>query len=144
MRIREFIPEQTIGSVGSTSGVPAPVQPVSQTPPVTKPAGPGTPAAGTDPNMQKLAATLKQNNIVHNDRDINNFVGALQANQTGKALNPDQLKAMAGLGPALLKNKTLGPALDTQLKAMSQQKPGTPPTPMGQTPVQQQKAPGGM
>lgn len=149
MRILDLIREQqTIGSTGS-SAMPTnqPVGTVSQTPSSTKPADPNSPdanktttqnqsAADTNPNLQKLAATLKQNKIIDNEKDINDFIGAYQASTTGKTLNPQQQTAMAGLAGALLKNKNLDTNLDLQLKAMSAQKPGTTP------PVQ--RAPGGI
>lgn len=140
MRILELLSEQTIGSIGSTTGQPGQV---SQTPTAPKPADPNSPdankpnAAGqTDPNLQKLAATLKQNKVVDNEQEVNDFLGAYQASTSGKTLNPVQQGQMAALASALLKNKNLDASLDLQLKAMSAVKPGTP------QPTQQ--APGGM
>lgn len=148
MRIIDLIREQqTIGSTGSTS-MPTnqPVGTVSQTPSTPATVDPNSPDANktttqtqsnsSDPNLQKLAATLKQNKIIDNEKEINDFIGAYQASTSGKTLNPQQQTAMASLAGALLKNKNLDTNLDLQLKAMSAQKPGTP------APVQ--KAPGGI
>jgi hypothetical protein len=149
MRIFELIREQqTIGTTGSTS-MPnnQPLGAVSQTPSSTKPVDPNSPdanktttqnqvAGDNNTNLQKLAATLKQNKIIDNEKEINDFMGAYQASTTGKTLNPEQQSSMAGLASALLKNKNLSTNLDLQLKAMSVQKPGTTP------PVQ--TAPGGI
>jgi hypothetical protein len=138
MRIRELMSEQTVGTIGttgSTAGAPAPLQPVSQPSTVAKPPAPGTPTIGADPNMQKLAATLKQNKVVDNEQEVNDFIGAYQAQQSGKTLNPAQQGTMANLANAMLKNRSLSTNLDLQLKATAQQKPGTAPV---------QKAPGGM
>lgn len=136
MRIVELLSEtSTIGTVGSTTGPTSTVGAVSNVPsdkpgttPSTKPAA--------DANLQKLAATLKQNGVVDNDADVNNFLSAYQAQSTGKALNPQQQAAMSNLASAMLKNKSLATNLDLQLKASSQQKPGQA------APIQ--KAPGGM
>lgn len=142
MRANEFIREAgTMGTVGSTTAAPASVGTVSQTPPP----GGQQQQTQTDPNVQKLAATLKSSNLVKNEKEINDFMGAWQAQQSGKALNPQQKDLLVKLGPALMKNKTLDTALDAQLKAMSQTKPGqTPPAGTAPAPVQQQKAPGGL
>jgi hypothetical protein len=132
MRIAElFLESSTIGSVGSTTGPTSTVGTVSNVPSDK----PGTLAQSknTNPNLQKLAATLKQNNIVDNEADINDFISAYQAQSTGKTLNPQQQSSMASLATAMLKNKSLAGNLDLQLKAMSQQKPGQP---MGQNPSQ--------
>ena len=130
MKISELISEQTIGTTGSTTGTPGQVGQISQTPATT-----ATTTPTTDPNVQKLAATLKQNKIIDNEKEINDFIGAYQASTSGKTLNPQQQSSMAGLASALLKNKNLGTNLDLQLKTMSAQKPGqTTPPPMGATP----------
>lgn len=136
MRIQELILETgTIGTTGPTSGPTSTINPVSNVP-SDKPASATSPTpTQTDPNVQKLAATLRQNKVIDNEKDINNFLGAYQAQQLGKTLNPEQQTSMANLASALLKNRNLATSLDLQLKATSQQKPGT-------TPVQ--KAPGGM
>ena len=127
MRILEIISEETIGTVGSTVGTPGQVPAVSQQP-ADKNKDPGT--EKQDPNVQKLAATLKQNNLISNEKEINDFIGAWQAQQGGKALSSAQQVMLTKLGPALLKNKNLDTQLDLQLKAMSQVKPGQPtPTP---------------
>lgn len=132
MRAIEFIKEQgMIGTVGSTTGSP---QQVSQTP-QAKPAAPGTSVQNTgtnttlgqqtpDPKLQQLAGTLKQNNIIGNEKELSNFIAAYQAQNTGKVLNPQQQTAMVKLAGALMKNRNLSTNLDTQIKSISQQKPG--------------------
>jgi len=123
MKIIELVQEQTIGTVGSTTAAP---QTVSQTTsPDTK-----------DPNVQKLAATLRQNKIIDNEKQINDFLSAYQAQQTGNTLNPAQQASMAKLAGALMKNRNLDQNLDLQIKTMSQQKPQqTQKTPSTNTPV---------
>lgn len=137
MRIKEIFSEQTIGTTGTTPGTPAQVSPVSQTQGRTDQPGavPGQ-EQKPDPNVQKLAATLKQNKVIDNEKEINDFLGAYQAQSTGKTLSDIQQTSMAKLAGALLKNRNLSTNLDLQLKASGAQKPGTP------LPVQ--KAPGGM
>lgn len=143
MKIFELLSEQTIGTVGSSSGPTSTVGTISNVP-SDKPssatsANPnkqvGQADSKTDPNIQKLAATLKQNKVVDNEKEVNDFLGAYQAQQSGKTLNPAQQASMSNLAAAMLKNRNLATNLDLQLKATAQQKPGT-------TPVQ--KAPGGM
>jgi hypothetical protein len=131
MKISELISEQItpIGSTGSTAGQPGTVGQVSQQTPAT-PTGNQQPTT-TDPNLQKLAATLKQNKVIGNDKEVNDFISAYQAQYTGKTLNTNQQTSMAKLAPALIKDRNLGPTLDLQLKTMSQQKPpgiGQPPS----------------
>ncbi len=138
MKIFELIAEQTVGTVGSSTSPTTTVGAVSNQP-SDKPASATSPAttdpAKADPNIQKLAATLKQNKVIGNEKEINDFLGAYQAQQSGKTLNPTQQTSMANLASALLKNRGLANNLDLQLKATSQQKPGAAPI---------QKAPGGM
>jgi hypothetical protein len=135
MRIFELLSEQTVGTVGSTPGPTSTVGAVSNVPSDKPASATSTDPSKTDPNMQKLAATLKQNKVIGNEKEINDFLGAYQAQQTGKTLNPTQQGSLANLATAMLKNKSLASNLDLQLKATAQQKPGT-------TPIQ--KAPGGM
>lgn len=139
MRILELFETGTVGTVGSTTGSTDGIGSVSNVP-SDRPASATSPnqekSQQTDPNLQKLAATLKQNKIIDNEADINNFIGAYQAQASGKTLNPQQQASMSNLASAMLKNKTLDTNLDLQLKAMSAVKPGTPPP--------TQKAPGGM
>lgn len=137
MLIIELLKEQTIGTTGSSSGPVSTIGTVSNVP-SDRPASSTSPTQSkpTDPNLQKLAATLKQNDIVDNEKDVNDFLGAYQAQSTGKTLNPNQQTAMSRLAGALLKNKNLATNLDLQLKATGEQKPGTPPP--------TQKAPGGI
>ena len=125
MKISELISEQTIGTTGSTAGLPSQVTPVSQTAPTTS----ATATPTTDPNVQKLAATLKQNKIIDNEKQVNDFMAAKMATDTGKPLTAQQQSVMARLGPAVLKNKTLDQNLDLLLKTMSAQKPGQTTTP---------------
>jgi hypothetical protein len=138
MRILEILSETgTIGTTGSTTGPSSGVAPVSNAPSDQPSTAPGADKNNqSDPNLQKLAATLKQNKIVDNDAEVNDFLGAYQAQAAGKTLNPQQQASLSNLASAMLKNKTLDTNLDLQLKSMSAVKPGSPP------PVQ--KAPGGM
>jgi hypothetical protein len=121
MKISELVSEQTIGTTGSTTSTPSQVTPVSQTPATTS----ATTNPVTDPNVQKLAATLKQNKIIDNEKQVNDFMAAKMATDTGKPLTAQQQAVMARLGPAVLKNKTLDQNLDLLLKTMSAQKPGS-------------------
>lgn len=116
MKIRELFTEQMVQPTPTTPPSGTPPQPVSQ-----KPQQP-------NPEVQKLAATLKNAKVIQNDNDVNDFMSAYQAQSTGKTLNPDQQEKLASLAPALLKDKTLAGKLDLQLKSMSQQKPGQPTT----------------
>jgi hypothetical protein len=139
MKISELLSEQTVGTIGSSPS-PAPTVGTVSNVPSDKPgtttsAAPNKQPGQLDPNLQKLAATLKQNKVVDNEKDINDFMGAYQAQQSGKTLNPMQQASMANLASAMLKNKNLATNLDLQLKATGQQKPGTAPV---------QQAPGGM
>ena len=135
MKIFELLSEQTVGTIGSSVGPTSTVGAVSNVP-SDKPASATSPTdTANDPNLQKLAATLKQNKVIDNEKEINDFLGAYQAQQTGKTLNPVQQTSMSNLAGALLKNRNLANNLDLQLKATAQQKPGTAPV---------QKAPGGM
>ena len=156
MRISELIAEQnivpsgTIGTSGTTTASPGKIPPISQAPattaagsdpnsPSNKPVGTTAPATATaNPNMQKLAATLKQNKIANNDVDVNNFVSAYTAKANNKTLTPAQSTMMANLAGSLLKNKDLGKNLDLQIKAMSAQTPGTATNTIGQQPRMQQ------
>jgi hypothetical protein len=134
MRAHEFLNEQgTIGTVGTTTGTP---QPVSQTSPPSTTPQQSTTDKPKDPNIEKLAATLKQNKVIGNDKEMNDFLGAYQAQTSGKTLNPAQQASMAKLASALMKDRTLSTNLDLQLKTMSQQKPGQQ-QPMGQQPAGQ-------
>lgn len=112
MKIRELFTEQMVQ--------PTPTTPPTGTPP-SQPASQKSPQP--DPNVQKLAATLKNAKVINTDADVNDFMSAYQAQSTGKTLNPDQQAQLAALAPALLKDKTLSGKLDLQLKTMSQQKP---------------------
>jgi hypothetical protein len=121
MKISELVSEQTIGTTGSTTGTPGQVGQVSQTAPTTS----ATATPTTDPNVQKLAAMLTQNKIIDNENQVNDFMAAKTATDTGKPLTPQQQAVMARLGPAVLKNKTLDQNLDLLIKTMSAQKPGS-------------------
>jgi len=126
MKIFELISEQIapIGTTGSTAGQPGTVGTVSQTP-SSPTSSNSTTQQKPDPNLQKLAATLKQNKIVGNDAEVNDFISAYTASTSGKTLNPNQQGILAKLATAQMKNKTLDQQLDLQLKTMSQQKPTT-------------------
>lgn len=127
MKIIELLSEQgTIGTTGSTTGPTNTINPVSNTP-SDKPASATSPNQdkSQNPNLQKLAATLKQNKVIDNDADVNDFISGYQAQSSGKTLNPDQQASMSKLASAMLKDKTLGTNLDLQLKTMSANKPDT-------------------
>jgi hypothetical protein len=118
MKIIELFTEQMVQPTPTTpaTGAPpkSPTQQATQTP---------------NPDVQKLAATLKNAKVIQNDTDVNDFMSAYQAQSTGKTLNPDQQEKLAALAPALMKDKSLAGKLDLQLKTMSQQQPGQPTTP---------------
>lgn len=127
MKIIELLSEQgTIGTTGSTTGSTNTINPVSNNP-SDKPASATSPTQNKsqDPNLQKLAATLKQNKIIDNDADVNDFISGYQAQNSGKTLNPNQQASMSKLASAMLKDKSLATNLDLQLKTMSANKPGT-------------------
>lgn len=130
MKIFELLETGTVGTVGSNpaGGTVPPSTPTSPTTPTpqdpNKPPGQQSQTNKTDPNLQMLASTLKSGKIIQTDKEINDFVSAWQAQQSGKTLNPAQQDMLAKLGPALIANKNLDTKLDTQLKAMSQVKPG--------------------
>lgn len=129
MKIFELLETGTVGTVGPSAagGTVPPSTPTSST---TTPQDPNKPQDQQtqldkkDPNLQMLASTLKSGRIIQTDKEINDFISAWQAQQSGKTLNPAQQDMMAKLGPALIANKNLDMKLDTQLKAMSQVKPG--------------------
>lgn len=135
MRFREIIAKEAItptGGVGSTTS------PVQNGVPSTATGGqkPGTtPTANTgtnvtqqtpDPNVTKLAATLRQNKIISNDKEVNDVMSAFQAQETGKTLNPQQQQALAKVGAASLNNPNAPKEIDTIMKLISA-KSGTSP-----------------
>jgi hypothetical protein len=122
MKIIELLSEQTIAPTGSTTGIPAPVQPVSQTPPRTSTPPPGSASQQQqqDPQTQQLAALLKQKKVIDNETDMNNFIGAYTASSQQKALNPDQQAMMGRLAGPLMTD----PSLTAKLKMLSTKKPG--------------------
>jgi len=113
MKIIELFTEQMVQPTTPTPATGAPPKPATQQSTQTP-----------DPNVQKLASTLKNAKVIQNDNDVNDFMSAYQAQTTGKTLNPDQQEKLAALAPALMKDKSLASVLDLQLKTMSQQKPG--------------------
>lgn len=120
MKIFELLSEQTISSTGSTTGTPAPVQSVSQTPPRTTPPPQGSTQQTQDPQTQQLAALLKQKKVIDNETDMNNFMSAYTASSQQKALNPDQQEVMSKLAGPLMTD----PSLAAKLKMLSAKKPG--------------------
>lgn len=110
MKIIELL-EQTIGSIGSTTGEPTPVQPVSQKTPPAQPK--------VDPRTQQLAALLKQNKVINTDSDINTFLGAAQAQLQKKTLNPDQETMLGKLAGPMMND----PTLMNKIKMLVPQKP---------------------
>jgi hypothetical protein len=107
-------------------------QPVSKVPTVSQnPAANSKQPEKTNPDMQKLAATLKSAGVIKTEPEINDFVSAYSAKQANpnQQLPDNQAAMMANLAGAQLKDKTLDTKLDLQMKTMSQRKP------MGQTPL---------
>jgi hypothetical protein len=120
MRFREFFKEQTIGTIGSTTGTPTPV---SQTPSssTTK-----TGQEKTDPNREQLAKLLMPHGISEPE-DLNNASAALQKAMTSPAqLDAQQQELLGKLVNPMLKNQGFALAL----KSLAAQKPGVP-TPAG-------------
>lgn len=116
MRFREFFKEQTIGTIGSTTGTPTPV---SQTPPPTS-ATPDQEKA--DPNREQLAKLLMPHGI-SDPEDLNNASAALQKAMTSpKQLDPQQQELLGKLVNPMLKNQGFAFAL----KNLAAQKPGAP------------------
>lgn len=113
MRIVELISEQTIGPVGSTTADPGQVPQVSQQ--KTEP-----PKEQPNPKIQQLAALLKQNNVIGNEKEINDFIGAYNASSTNKTLNPAQQDIINKLSGPLMKDPTLA----GKLKMLATTKPG--------------------
>lgn len=129
MRIVELFNNGTIGTTGTTTGNPTSVQQVSQSPGTTAPAQTDKP----NPQIQQLTALLKQNQVIDNEEDMNNFIGAYTASTTNKTLSPDQQTAMSKLTGPLMKD----PTLSNKLKMLSTVKPGQTAQqgqPMGQAP----------
>ena len=124
MRFREFFKEQTIGTIGSTTGTPTPV---SQTPSSST----ATPdQEKPDPNQEQLAKLLMPHGI-KDPADLNNASAALQKAMTSpNALNPDQQEILGKLAAPMLKNQGFAFAL----KNLAAQKPGATP-PAGAQPV---------
>jgi hypothetical protein len=137
MRIIEIIQEQqTIGSVGSTTGM---TQPVGTPPTVSQNPSADAKQEKPSPELTKLAATLRNSGVIKTEPEINDFISAYSAKQKNPTspLNDKQQELMANLAAAQMKNKNLDQNLDLQIKTMSQQKPGqtsTTPT-IGQTPA---------
>jgi hypothetical protein len=127
MKISELIIEQTIGTTGSTSSEPTQVQPVSQT------SSQGQ--TKSDPQVQQLAALLKQNKVIDNDAQMNTFIGAYTASNEKKTLNPDQQEILGKLAGPLMNN----PSLASKIKLLATQKPGMQNQQQAQQP--QQSAP---
>ena len=124
MRFREFFKEQTIGTIGSTTGTPTPV---SQTPSSSTT---NTDQEKTDPNREQLAKLLMPHGISEPE-DLNNASAALQKAMTSpNALNPDQQEILGKLAAPMLKNQGFAFAL----KNLAAQKPGATP-PAGAQPV---------
>jgi hypothetical protein len=115
MRFREFFKEQTIGTIGSTTGTPTPV---SQTP---------SPSANpdqekTDPNREQLAKLLMPHGISEPE-DLNNASAALQKAMTSPGqLDAQQQELLGKLVNPMLKNQGFAFAL----KNLAAQKPGVP------------------
>lgn len=137
MKIFELISEQTpIGTTGSTTGM---TQPVSQVKPVSQTPNADNKEQKPDAQTQQLAALLKQNNVISNDKEMNDFMGAFDASAQNKTLNPAQSEILSKLTGPMMKD----PNLIAKLKMLTTRKPGDtnkqPPPPgqqMGQEPQQ--------
>lgn len=126
MRIRElFLEQQPIGSVGTTSGM---TQPVGTPPTISQNPSANSQQQKPNPELQKLAATLRTSNVIKTEPEINDFISAYSAKQKNPTspLSDKQQELMANLAAAQMKNKNLDQNLDLQIKTISQQKPGQP------------------
>lgn len=134
MRIVELFEQTPIGTTGSTTGM---TQPVSQVQPVSQNPASDNKQQKPDPKIQQMAALLKQNNVISNEKEINDFLGAYTASTTNKTLNPAQQDIMSKLTGPLMKD----PSLATKLKMLATVKPGQQNTTqqMGQQPTTQQQ-----
>jgi hypothetical protein len=116
MRFREFFKEQTIGTIGSTTGTPTPV---SQTP---APSTTDPDQEKTDPNREQLAKLLMPHGISEPE-DLNNASAALQKAMTSpNQLDAQQQELLGKLVNPMLKNQGFAFAL----KNLAAQKPGAP------------------
>lgn len=130
MKISELLSEQItpVGSTGSTAGSPGSVGSVSQTPPKTSPYSPAKPAQPTqqqDPNRQKLAQLLSQNNVKPDE--LESATAALQAAFTNpNAMDAKQKELLGKITPGLIKNPAALTAIKGSIAAI---KPGSTTTP---------------
>lgn len=126
MRIAELIAEQTIGTVGSTTGPTTPIQQVSQTQSTSSAPAGSNKDQQSNPDQEKFAKLLMPYGIT-DPTELNNASAALQvALKTPNQLKPDQQEILGKLVNPMLKNQNLASAI----KLLATQKPQTP-TPMG-------------
>lgn len=115
MKIIELI-EQTIGTIGSTTGDATPINPVSNKP-SDKPASTNSPKP--DPKNQQLDNLLKQNQInVKSTDDFLRAYTAVQQNQPLDKLPPEQRKALGDYTKASLSKPGLANQMSMLLKTM--------------------------
>lgn len=118
MRASEFIKEQqTIGTIGSTTGAPTPVPTVSQT------GAPKAASTGTNQDLDQHKVNfvkLVSPYGIKEPEEIDQALGALQAVQMKKDPTPDQLAILGKLAGPLMSN----PGFAASIKGMSLQKPG--------------------
>lgn len=123
MKISELISEQItpIGTTGSTAGTPGTVGAVSQTPTKSATNAATSPdPSEADPNRQKLAQLLSQNNIKPDE--LEPATSALQAAFTNPNAMDDKQKELLGkITPGLLKNPAALTAIKGSIAAL---KPG--------------------
>lgn len=119
MRIVELF-EQTIGSVGSTTGPVSTVSPVSNKP--AQSANP-TQSSKPDPNAKQLDQLLKQNQInVKSTDDFLRAFDALQQKQPIDSLSPEQQKALGDYTKATINRPGLSTQMSTLMKSITANK----------------------
>jgi hypothetical protein len=120
MKIRELFVEQAVGTTGSTSGF---TTPVSQVQPVSQNPATNSSTQTPNPQTQQLTALLKQNKVIDNEKQMNDFMSAYDASSQQRTLNPAQQDLMGKLSGPLMKD----PSLASKIKLLAVQKPGTMP-----------------
>lgn len=116
MKIIELI-EQTIGTIGSTTGDVTPLNPVSNKP---SDKSASTTTTKPDPKNQQLDSLLKQNQInVKSTDDFLRAYTAVQQNQPLDKLPPEQRKALGDYTKASLAKPGLANQMSLLLKTMS-------------------------
>lgn len=120
MRIIELF-EQTIGSIGSTTGPVSTISPVSNKP-SDQPAQTTNPSQSSkpNPNAKQLDQLLKQNQInVKNTDDFLRAFDALQQKQPIDSLSPEQQKALGDYTKATINRPGLSTQMSTLMKSIT-------------------------